>query len=158
MHKTILRTSGLLSGVILLACALALPLSAKDKKQVTRPVKGIGHATVVVDLATREATIVDWGQATHTGRYTADGEGFVDETFSYWVSGHGTIVAANGDTVDWEFTGPNSHRYTGGTGRFLGVTGGVTFTITSASDPAFNEDYTVMTTEFTYEMVGEITY
>ncbi len=158
MQRKILRTSGLLTSVILLACALALPLGAKDKQQVTRPVKGIGHATVVVDLATREATIADWGQATHTGRYTANGEGFVDETFSYWVSGGGIIVAANGDTIDYEFSGPFSIRYTVGTGRFQGVTGGTTFTLTSTSDPVFNEDYTMMTTEFTYDMVGEITY
>ncbi len=158
MQQTILRTSGLLTSVILLACALALPLNAKDKKQVTRPVKGIGHATVVVDLATREATISDWGQATHSGSWINCGEGLLDETFTYWVSGGGTIVAANGDTSDYQFTGPFSIGYTGGTGRFQGVTGGMTFTITSASDPVFNEDYTMMTTQFTYEMDGEITY
>ena len=110
-----------------------------------------------MDLATREATITDWGQATHIGNWTNSGEGILDETFQYWVSGHGTIVAANGDTADWEFTSPNSHHYTGGSGRFQGVTGGITFTITSATDPVFNGDGT-MTTEFTYDMVGEITY
>ena len=158
MQRNILRTSGLLTSVILLACALALPLSAKDKKQVTRPVKGIGHATVVVDLATRQATITDWGQNTHLGSWTNSGEGILDPTLNYWVSGGGTIVAANGDTIDYEFSGPFSIRYTVGTGRFQGVTGGTTFTITSTSDPVFNEDYTMMTTEFTYDMVGEITY
>ncbi len=143
----------------LAVCALALSALASQKNPVTRPLKGIGHMTVVVGLATGKATMTDWGQASHTGRYTMNmGEGILDPTFTYFVSGHGTIVAANGDTIDWEFTGPLSTRYTGGTGRFQGVTGGITSTITSASEPAFNEDYTMMTTEFTYDMVGEITY
>ncbi len=139
-------------------CALALTALGSAKNPVTRPVKGIGHATVVVDLATRQARFTQWGQATHIGRWTDTGEGILDPTFTYFISGHGTTVAANGDTVDWEFTGPISNRYTAGTGRFQGVTGGATFTITSATEPAFNEDYTMMTTEFTFDMVGEITY
>ncbi len=139
-------------------CALALTALGSAKNPVTRPVKGIGHATVVVDLATREAEITQWGQATHMGSWTDSGEGILDSSFQYFVSGHGTIVGANGDKVDWEFASPNSNRYTGGTGRFQGVTGGITFTITSTTDPVFNKDGTMMMTEFTYDMVGEITY
>ena len=157
MRKKILRTSGLLTSAILLVCALALPLTAKDKQHVTRPVKGIGHITTVVDLATREAKFTQWGQATHLGSWTDSGEGILAPDFQSLVSGHGTVVAANGDTIDWEFTGPSSNHYTAGTGRFQGVTGGATFTITSATDPVFNGDGT-MTLEFTYDMVGEITY
>ena len=142
---------------ILAICALAVTAPGSSKNPVTRPVRGLGHATVVVDLATRQAEITQWGQGTHLGSWTDSSEGVLDDTFSYFVSGHGTIVAANGDTIDWEFTGPNSNHYTGGTDRFQGVTGGMTFTVTSATDPVFNGDGT-MTTEFTYEMVGEITY
>lgn len=157
MQKNILRTSGLLTSAILLACALALPLSAKDKQPVTRPVKGIGHATVIVDLATRQAQLTQRGQVTHLGLWTDSGEGVMAPDFQSFVSGHGTVVAANGDTVNWEFGGPNSTRYTSGTGRFQGVAGGATFTITSATEPVLNGDGT-MTLEFTYDMVGEITY
>ncbi len=157
MHKEILRTSGLLTSVILLVCALALPLGAKNKQPVTRPVKGIGYATIVVDLVTRQAELTQWGQVTHLGLWTDIGEGIMDDTFSYFVFAQGTTVAANGDTVNWEITGPDSNRYTGGTGRFQGVTGGITYTTTFASDPVFNGDGT-MTLEFTYEMLGEITY
>jgi hypothetical protein len=158
MQTNILRTSGLLTSVILLACALALPLSAKDKKQVTRATKGNGHTTTVVDLATHQAKFTQWGQASHLGSWTDSGEGVMDETFSYFASGHGTIVAANGDTIDWEFTGPLSNRYTGGSGRFQGVTGGMlTATITSMAAPVFNEDGT-MTLEFTYDMIGVAMY
>ncbi len=39
------------------------------------------------------------------------------ETLDSFISGGGTTVAANGDTVDWEFASPNSNRYTSGTGR-----------------------------------------
>lgn len=138
-------------------CALALTALGSAKNPVTRPMKGNGHLAIVVDLATGEAAITDWGQATHIGSWTDSGEGILDPSFQYFVSGHGTIVAANGDTVDWEFTSPNSNHYTAGTGRFQGVRGGMTFTITSATDPVFNGDGT-MTTEFTYDMVGEITY
>jgi hypothetical protein len=157
MQRNILRTSGLLTSVILLASALALPLSAKDKRQVTRPVKGIGHARVVVDLTTHVAKFNQWGAGQYFGSWTDSGEGLLDETYSYFVSGGGTIVAANGDTVKWEFASPNSTHYIKGTGRFQGVTGGMTFTVTSATQPVFNGDGT-MTTEFTYDMVGEITY
>ncbi len=138
-------------------CALALTALGSAKNPITRPVEGIGHAMVVVDLATRQAKFTQWGQATHIGSWTDIGEGILDPYFQYFVSGGGTMLAANGDTVDWEFTSPNSNHYTAGTGRFQGVTGGMTFTITSATDPVFNGDGT-MTTEFTYVMVGEITY
>lgn len=142
----------------LAVCALALSALASLKNPVTRPVKGIGHITTVVDLATHQAEFIQWGQVTHMGRWTDSGEGILAENFDYFVSGHGTTVGPNGDTIDWEITSPNSNRYTGGTGRFQGVTGGMTFTITSATEPVFNDDFTMMTTEFTYEMVGEITY
>ncbi len=138
-------------------CALALTALGSAKNPVTRPVKGIGHYTGVVDLATREAKFTQWGQSTHLGSWTDSGEGIVDPTFTYFVSGHGTTVAANGDTIDWEFAGPDSNRYTGGTGRFQGVTGGITFTITWAAAPVDNGDGTA-TFQFTYDMVGEITY
>jgi hypothetical protein len=138
-------------------CALALTALGSAKNPVTRPVKGVGHMTVVADPTTGEATMTDWGQGTHFGSYTMNGEGILNPTLQYWVSGGGTIVAANGDTVDWEYTGPLSTRYTGGSGRFQGVTGGITATITSVSDPVFNGDGTI-TTEVTYDMVGEITY
>jgi hypothetical protein len=138
-------------------CALALTALGSAKNPVTRPMKGNGHLTAVVDLATGEATITDWGQATHIGSWTDSGEGIMDPSFQYFVSGHGTVVAANGDTIDWEFAGPDSNRYTGGSGRFQGVRGGITFTITSAADPVLNEDGT-MTFQSTYDMVGEITY
>jgi hypothetical protein len=139
-------------------CALALTALGSVKNPVTRPVKGIGHITTVVDLATREAIFTQWGQGTHLGSWTDTGEGIMAPDFQSFVSGHGTAVAANGDTFDWELTGPNSNRYTSGTGRFQGVTGGMTFTITSAAAPIFNEDGTMMILEFTYEMVGEVTY
>lgn len=141
----------------LAVCALALAALGSAKNPVTRPTKGTGHATVVVDLGTLECQFTQWGQGTHLGCWTDSGKGVMANDFTYFVSGHGTIVAANGDTIDWEFTGPNSNRYTGGSGRFQGVTGGVTFTITSATDPVFNGDGT-MTLEFTYDMVGEVTY
>jgi hypothetical protein len=138
-------------------CALALTALGSAKNPVTRPMKGNAHATVVVDLATGQAELTQWGQATHLGSWTDSGVGMLDPSLQYFVSGHGTTVAANGDTFDWEITSPNSNRYTGGTGRFQGVTGGITWTITSATQPVFNGDGT-MTTEFTYDMVGEITY
>ena len=152
-----IKSKAMVALAILAICALAVTAPGSTKNPVTRPVKGIGHATVVVDLATRQAKFTQWGQATHIGSWTDSGEGVLAETLDYFVFGSGTIVAANGDTVDWEFTSPNSNHYTAGTGRFQGVTGGMTFTITSATDPVFNGDGT-MTTEFIYDMVGEITY
>jgi hypothetical protein len=144
--------------VTVAVCALVLPALASLKNPITRPVKGNGHITTVVNWATGEAKFTQWGQVTHLGSWTDTGEGILSADFSYFVSGHGTTVAANGDTVDWEFTGPTSNRYTGGTGRFQGVTGGMAFTITWASEPVYNDDFTMMTTEFTYDMVGEVTY
>ena len=79
-----------------------------------------------------------------------------------FLSGEGTIVAANGDTIDWKVSenpndGPNVVVYTDGTGRFQDVSGGFAAEVTPVEPPIFNQDGT-LTLLLTYVGRGEITY
>ncbi len=138
----------------LAVCLLALPALADSGKPVTRPMIGYGNATIVVDPLTGTWQMTDSGEATHLGLWTDTATG--EMAFTPLQSGQGTIVAANGDTIDWVMSG-NTITYIGGTGRFLGVSGSGTATFTSQQPPVFNNDGT-MTVELTYVVVGEIAY
>jgi hypothetical protein len=145
----------------LVACLLVLPAWASLKNPVTRPVKVDGHLTITVDPGTGAYTFTDLGTATHTGRYTNSGSagaGGLDLVTGEFLSGSGVVIAANGDTADWVIgTVPNTVVYTGGTGRFEGVTGGFTATVTSENLLSVNPDGTV-TVAITYTGSGTITY
>ena len=118
--------------VALAVCLLAGPVAASTVNPVTRPVIVIeGHMTLVVD-STGAYHFTDWGWATHTGLYSNSGSGTMDLATGQFVSGTGVVVAANGDTLDWEIgSTPNQVVYTGGTGRFQGATGGFPVNVTS---------------------------
>ncbi len=142
------------TGLVLAVCLLGLPALAGEGEPVTRPHKVSGNATMVVNLQTWQWQMTDSGQATHIGLWTNTASGGMDATGSQY--GQGTIVAANGDTIDWVMLG-DTVTYTGGTGRFERASGQATITITSQQPPTFNPDGT-MTLQFTYTMSGEITY
>lgn len=106
----------------------------------------------------------DWGQASHAGRYSDTASGTMDLVTGEFLTGSGTIVAANGDTITWELTAtedpldtPNLVVYTGGTGRFQGVTGGFTAEVAPAMLLGADPDGT-LTLALTYTGLGEITY
>ena len=142
----------------IVVCALVLPVPASTKNPVTRPVKIHGHATVtVVDPLTGECQLTEWGQATHTGRYSNTGSTVMDLATGSLVAGYGTVVTANGDTIDWVIPAPYKGQFTGGTGRFQGITGGWDNTQMSPQPPVFNLDGTI-TLVITYVGLGEATY
>jgi hypothetical protein len=145
--------------VALAVCLLARPTLASLDNPVTRPLKVLeGHLTIVVDPLTGAYEFSDWGWATHTGRFTNSGSGVVNLTTGEFISGAGVVIAANGDTLDWKIgTTPNTVVYTGGTGRFQGVTGGFLAVITSETLLSNNADGTV-TLAITYDGSGTITY
>lgn len=117
--------------------------------------------TITVNPLTGAYTFTDWGWATHTGLYSNSGSagpGGIDLVTGEFLSGSGVVVAANGDTVNWEIgTTPNTVVYTGGTGIFQGVTGGFTATVTSVTPLSFNPDGTI-TLAITYTGSGTIIY
>jgi hypothetical protein len=145
--------------VALAACLLVRPAAASLDNPVTRPVKVIeGHLMIVIDPQTGEYQFTDWAWATHVGLALNSGAGVLDLSTGQFISGSGVITAANGDTLSWVVgTTPNTIVYTGGTGRFEGVTGGLLVVVTSQAFLSSNEDGT-LTFLMTYTGEGTITY
>ena len=140
----------------LAVCTLVVPAVASLDNPVTRPVKIHGNMTLVINPLTGSTQFTDWGESTHTGLYTNSGWGV--RNAAGFIAGEGTVVAANGDTIDYVMgPTPNTVTYIGGTGRFQGVTGGFVATGTSSTPPVLNPDGTV-TIESTWVGFGEITY
>lgn len=149
-----------ISAVALALCILAQPAVASGKNPVTRPLRVWGNLTMVVEPLSGVYVFTDYAEATHTGRTTNSGSGVIDLDTGIFLSGSGVAVAANGDTLSWQvrsFPTPNTIAYTGGTGRFEGVTGGFPGIITSVTLLSANPDGT-LTLFFTYEGTGTITY
>jgi hypothetical protein len=140
-------------------CLLVRPVTASTSNPVTRPLIVIeGHMTLVVDPQTGDYQFTDWGLATHTGLYSNSGSGIIDLITGQFLTGTGVVVAANGDTLDWEIgSTPNQVVYTGGAGRFEGATGGFPVSVTSLTLVSSNPDGT-LTFAVTYDGSGTITY
>lgn len=158
-----LRYSGRLTTIMLLVCAVALPLSAKDKKQVTRPFKNVGLMSVLVTPISATRALVhneEDGNSTHIELYHNTGDGIMDRGTGQFLAGSGTVTAANGDKANWVLD-PKTGRYlfTGGTGRFEYVSGFMTMTsatVLSQSQPL--PPYYIFTMTILYTGEGEITY
>ena len=135
---------------------------AGANKAVTRPLNVIeGHLTITVDPATGAYHFTDWGWASEIGQYIntgSAGPGGLDLVTGEFLSGSGDVTAANVDTLDWTVRPtPNVVSYTGGTGRFQGVTGGFLAVVTSQRLLSNNSDGT-LTFAITYDGKGTITY
>lgn len=158
MQKTILRASGLITRVILLVCALALPLSAKDTQQVTRPLKGLGLATILVTPISPTVAIYhneEDGNATHAGLYHNVADGTMSLETGQILTANGTTTAANGDTINW-FWNVSKAIFDGGTGRFEQASGFMVMNILS-QEMVPNGDGT-FTLTLLYKFEGEFTY
>ena len=158
MQTKLLHSSGLLTGVILLGCALALPVGAKGNRQVTRPLKGLGLATVVVtpiSPTTGTFHTEEDGNATHVGLYHNVGNGTISlETGDF--TGQGTMTAANGDTIHW-VSEAGVTLFDGGTGRFENASGFMLMNVLFWSEPVDNGDGT-FTITILYKPEGELTF
>ena len=159
MNAGRLTRTAVIGLVAVAVCLLALPAMASLDNPVTRPLKVLeGHLTIVVDPVTGAYEFTDWGWATHTGRFTNSGSGVLNLLTGEFLSGSGRVLAANGDALDWIIgPTPNTVTYTGGTGRFQGVTGGFLAVITSETLLSSNPDGT-LTLAITYVGSGTITY
>ena len=147
-------------GIAMLAtCLMASPARASLDNPVSRPVKvSGGHLLITVDPGTGDYEFIDWGTASHIGQYQNSGAGVLNLDTGVFVSGTGVIIGADGDEIHWMVGGGvNTVFYTGGTGRFLGVTGRFPVTITSQTLISINEDGT-LTFLMTYDGEGVITY
>ncbi len=154
----IMRNSGLITTAVLLVCSLALPVGAKDKKQVTREIKGSSVMTIhytLISPTTAKFHNEEDGVATYTGRFHNVSEG-TTSFLTGTLTASGTITAANGDTAHWVFDNGN-WIVDGGTGRFENASGYLLWTVVSQSDPIFNEDGTFVVTILA-AYGGEITF
>jgi hypothetical protein len=158
-----LKTTGTSKSAMVSAAAflLAMPGFGQPGNAVPRPLKVLeAHMTITVDPE-GNYDFADEGLANHTGRFSNTGSGVVDLVTGEFLSGTGTVIAANGDTLNWTVGTvdgtPNTVVYTGGTGRFEGLTGGFPAIITSVTPLSNNPDGT-MTLAITYVGEGTIVY
>ena len=144
--------------VVILAIFVLLQTGAATaQKRVERPYKAHAQVTVVVSINGVPNFSGPWpaierGEATHLGQFLSL------DIVTPEGNNTGTIIAANGDKIFWTSSPGAPGTWTGGTGRFQGVTGGLTSAQFSdpvlAFDPVLGE-YTVTQT---YESEGTITY
>ncbi len=92
-------------------------------RAVTRTLKATVDVTITLDFNTGTWTGWEVGKCTHLGRFTNSSSGTLDPNTGAPAGGGGTITAANGDEVKWEFGPTGDALITGGTGRFEGATG-----------------------------------
>jgi hypothetical protein len=136
-------------------CALLLPTTLIAKKQVERPFKVHGDVTVVISLLDGSLVGRETGEATHIGRYSSVGMGYLDA--AGYGTENGVLTAANGDELSWtEAISPGNieRTFTGGTGRFENASGGFSTAIT----PDVVVDFPFLIVTFSYRATGTITY
>ena len=139
--------------------ALALPVYGSEKNPVERPVKGRGEIEITASLLDGSFSSPNWGESTVIGRYTNIGHGVLDPTSGAILYAHGTIVAANGDQINWTQEGPSGGAvFTGGTGRFEAVTGGFSWQPAGEIEVTLDLEKMTMTMRFAFTLEGTIRY
>lgn len=149
-----------LVGMVLGTCALGLSVLASQKNPVERPFTACGHgtATITFDESGFPVSVVTSviGQATHLGLYTAS---FVATFNADGVPvGHDVLKAANGDQLFALEVGGQGGEFTGGTGRFAGVTGTFTPRELIFGPPMPGPTPGTISQEFSFCNEGTITY
>ena len=153
--NTIMKTKILLMLALVLTLVLAAsapPLASADSPVV--PFKGTYHGVPVAKFdptcfCVRQTFEFD-GQATHLGESHFSATGTVYQGPPMWQFGEGTFIADNGDKLYWKFDGTGEflpgglvdfwgdYWITGGTGRFVDVTGEGTYSGTATPAPSPN--------------------
>ena len=133
---------GIVAATIAVSAATVLPAHAADTEKVTH-ITARDHGTFVTSPRVPPLVFTEdegTGTATHLGRYTLDGSEVINLATLEVTDGSFTITAANGDTIlgtyegtaagtsdplviTYHVTGP----VTGGTGRFQGAHGELTW-------------------------------
>ena len=137
------------------ACILGLSALGSLKNPVTRPLKAHGHGMLVVDLTDGSLTAQSWSQSTLSGLTATESVGAMDLTTGTPKWSEGIATAANGDQMFYEMTDPVTCAFTGGSGRFEGVTGSA---IQGVSDVVVKVEGPVMTMTFNFTLDGTVTY
>ncbi len=132
---------------------VALVALGAPQKSVERPFKIDGYLTATLNATTGAGIGVDWGEATHVGRY--DNAMTLQFVPPDGMIGSGTLTAANGDKLFWTRV-DHVFTFTGGTGRFEGATGGFVITHPPAVTTP-GADNTIVASH-PYSGVGTITY
>ncbi len=142
-----------LATLTLSAVALGLP-----DHRVTRPVHVYADAVWVINMETGAGETVQTGVASLLGRCVNTGSGVWDlRTFTI-LSGHGVLVTANRDEIEWEIGGEWQVTVTSGTGRFEGITGGLNTTWQSDPVIVIDPNTNTMTVSLSYTADGLLTY
>jgi hypothetical protein len=154
------------SNIRILALTIFLLLGAVSAAAVERPfaLRGKGTATFITDGSGNiiGGNLTASGTATHLGRWTAVGTVHFtpvpDNPTLFHASGSSTYTAANGDkldlvlddgTLDVTTAISTGHaHFTGGTGRFAGASGSISYVVTQ----------NLTTGEFELTAVGRIDY
>jgi len=132
------------------ACILGLSGFGSQKNLVQRPYKARGQVTGVIDLNKGTMEVSGVAYATHLGFVTSYAKGAPNAL-------KGTVTAANGDKLFWESYDPLTVVFTGGTGRFMGATGGYV-AVDQQMVPRPNPPPGQMIIDVTFLVEGTITY
>jgi hypothetical protein len=135
--------------------AVIQPQLLNAKNPVTRQIKIVSQYTIL-DFGFERLpwAFYEEGIASHIGHIHSIGKYVADEETGFY--GFGVMFAANGDQVFWEHPGGNVVYFTGGTGRFQGATGEMTYTVTSSEMVEGPSGTTSLVN--TYIAEGTITY
>jgi len=137
------------------ACILGLSALGSLKNPVTRPLKAHGRGTLVADLRDGSLEAHTVSQSTLSGLTATESVGAMDLATWTPIWSEGIATAANGDQMFYEMTDPVTCAFTGGTGRFEGVTGSA---IQGVSDVVVKVEGPVMTMTFNFTLDGTVTY
>ena len=96
------------------------------------------------------------GWATWIGRFTIEGQGIMNPATGESTD-EGVITAANGDRIFYRHES-GTVSFTGGTGRFEGVSGGFTTTPELVGEPIVDPVAGTMTMNFTWKARGTIKF
>jgi hypothetical protein len=133
-------------------CALTQTQVLEAKQPVTRPFHIEGQITYLDIMGGPPYSMIDEGSSSNLGKFVDVGK------YDQFGPDHGIgiVFAADGDQIFWEDIGGGVIVFTGGTGRFKGVTGGFNFTVSPlVFVPGPSGTISVV---FTYMGEGTITY
>ncbi len=110
------------------ALCILLQATAGDQDSGVRPYFGTASATMVLDTSSGYCVYVDSGTINHLGPETNFSTGILDPNGI--LTATGTVTTRNGDKIFYDSSGVLNGEtlitLTGGTGRFVNVTGQLT--------------------------------
>jgi hypothetical protein len=122
------RTIGLVALGLAVCLVLQVAASVDGNRQELPYFSIKGSATLVIDTTTGYWAYVNSGIANHVGPVDNFATGLIDQ--QGWLTGTGTVTTNNGDQIFYDAAGPLGGAVvvtlTGGTGRFVNVSGQLT--------------------------------